>query len=232
MEAVRTADALFSKAESAFSQHDPSAARRYYGTGIESLAATPWYIQDKQCDPPHYTLARYVAALHSLSVAATNNILRPFEAYEDLDQMRKDVWKPFPLTVDGFFEQNYPALHNREWNYIESITTITRPQVLAAHKPSGANCEWRNVNADVLTSVTPNYPRAAYALDAVEVIVTVNLSADGHVVSASVKQSSRDLLLDRASLDAAYASTYLPAVKDCKQVPGSFDFHVTFDPNG
>src|SRR5579862_7579022 len=58
--------------------------------------------------------------------------------------------------------------------------------------------------------------------------VKVDLSATGAVLGVSIYTSTGNLLLDRAAMRAAKASSYRAETRDCEPVSGSYLFNVDF----
>lgn len=227
---VNDADARLSRADVALAQHNHGVAVTEYHAAFNELQEVPFFTDDKSCDPG-YPLARFTATLHSLIVAERAGIMSPFDAYQHLRQMQKGLFPALPRNAGASFRRDFSDLSKREPTYIEGIETGAEQQIVAAHNPQNAQCEWPDVDADVLDSAQPEYPYAARGvIGVVQAAVTVNLDAGGHVVSVMVAHSTGNLALDRAALTAARQSTYLPAVNNCTRVPGSYDFTVTFDP--
>ena len=86
-----------------------------------------------------------------------------------------------------------------------------------------------NTDVKVLTPAPPDIPksaltkpRTAYAL--------VNVGADGHPTSAKIAVSSGNAAMDHAVTEAAMASTYSPATKNCIAVAGTYMFKVQAAP--
>ena len=79
-------------------------------------------------------------------------------------------------------------------------------------------------------AVPPYYPDAARSrhLGNVSVRMLVRISATGAVTSVRVTQSSGDVDIDNAALDAARKSTYQPKIVACKAVPGTYLFIADF----
>lgn len=86
----------------------------------------------------------------------------------------------------------------------------------------------------VMEAVTPEYPDAARekGLRATQVIVSASTDAVGRLVKLVVTKSGGDPSLDAASFNAARQSNYFPAVHHCLPSAGTYQFKVTFDPNG
>lgn len=226
---VESADALLSKADTAIAQHSPETAKSDYGSAMSQLQATQWLPSDKRCDP-RYTLERYTAILHSLNVAMNAGIMTPFDAYKHMNDMHNGLFNALPPNASEFFAQKYPELSKREWQYTSAIDASVNAQKVAAHNPQGLNCQPQNVDADVLDQAQPDFPDAARNMKgALRAVITVNLSAQGQMTSATILHSTGNQALDQAAFAAARQSTYLPAVRDCKRVPGTYQFTVTYE---
>jgi TonB family protein len=228
---VEGAEALLSKADAAIAQRNSDAAKADYNAAMNDLQATTWFGNDKACDPG-YTLERYTAILHSLDVAVNAGIMAPFDAYQHMNDMRNGLFKALPPNASDYFAQRYPDVTKREWQYISAMESAVSAQKVAAHNPQGPNCQWPNVEADVLQQAQPDFPDAARGIrGTLQAVITVNLSAEGQMTSAAMFRSTGNMTLDQAALAAARQSTYLPAVKDCKRVPGTYYFKVTYETN-
>jgi protein TonB len=94
--------------------------------------------------------------------------------------------------------------------------------------PSTA-CDREAVPAPI---VLPDYPDAARGrkLGDVYADVVVQISAKGKVTGAKVKRSSGDPDVDKAAVDAARKSMFLPKLVHCLAVPGSYILHDVFYP--
>jgi TonB family protein len=86
--------------------------------------------------------------------------------------------------------------------------------------------------ARVLTPAPPEFPDAARGkMAGVAVVdVLVKIAADGEVASTKVIKSSGNADIDAATVTAARASTYAPAMKNCKASGGSYVFQASFNP--
>src|SRR6185437_10715025 len=83
-------------------------------------------------------------------------------------------------------------------------------------------------SAQVMRAAQPDFPDGKTLHGQRVSLVKVSVSATGHVSGTSVYKSSGDAALDHAAIVAAMASTYQPAIKDCKAVTGSYLFRVEF----
>jgi TonB family protein len=231
---VQSADALFMKADTAIAAHDVPSARIDYESGMQQLAATPWFVGDKSCDPPHYTLERYVTTLHSLVVAVATGEMTPLDAYDHENDIRTQLFKTLPKDASQYFYFKYPDLSARESDYVRAIAASSRPDLIAAHSPDAGKCTRKDVGVEILDQARPDYPDSLQndGIGKVTVSLKVQIDAAGKIMYATISQSSGVMELDQAALSAARRSLYLPAVKDCRRVSGWFDFSVTFDPSG
>lgn len=231
---IQNADSLFVNADAAIARNDNSAAKIAYDTGMLLLASTPWFLDDKRCDPPHYTLQRYVIVLHSLNVAVQAGWMTAMDAHVHGDETGTALFRALPTNFAERSRHAFPDLTQREWKYRQKIDLAARSDDIAAHNPSGSGCAYPNLDAEMLQDARPDYPSVARDMDTGEVSVkaSVSLALDGSVRAVVITQSSGVMELDQSALAAARESSYLPMVKDCKRVPGTFDFTVTFDPNG
>jgi beta-lactamase regulating signal transducer with metallopeptidase domain len=81
----------------------------------------------------------------------------------------------------------------------------------------------------ILNPAAPNIPRSGFRPNATaNALVTV--APDGHPASAKIVLSSGSAGMDRAVVNAAMASTYSPAMHDCKLVAGQYLFQVSTGP--
>jgi TonB family protein len=231
---IDAAGAFFNQADSAISKRDMPDAKTAYQSGMQQLAGTPWFIDDKSCDPPHYTFERYVTTLHSLDVAIGSGEMQPMDAYVTQGDMYKQLVKALPPDSFAYFYRTYGDLAKQGWQYTDAIAKAAHPEIVAAHNPAGPGCKYPNLDAEVLNQAMPEYPDIARTADIAEATVKakVRLNESGGVTEIRITKSSGNMALDQAALAAARQSSYLPAIADCKRVPGTFDFNVTFQPNG
>lgn len=131
------------------------------------------------------------------------------------------------------------ALHTRQVaeeasidRRVGPVARTRRAKPLARPQPARPTCP--PVLPMVATQAQPIYPDDARALGLgeVQVAVKVHLKSDGSVGGAKISESSGNESLDKAAMQAALQSTYIPAKKNCKPAPADADFRVTFDPNG
>ncbi len=152
------------------------------------------------------TLAQAVKIMNDFQTAAVEALDSPAFVYQQWSDRSKDLWK-------------------QSQQYLQQLK-------ITLHQRAGPNCSDPNVDADGLNLVTPDYPDDARNVEGVVTAkVLVNLDAVGKVTNVTVQQSSFYSFFDRATLDAARASTYLPKIQNCVPVPGTYLFVATFDPN-
>jgi TonB family protein len=104
--------------------------------------------------------------------------------------------------------------------------------IAASPSPSptaaASNCE---ADAHVLNAVEPAPASSLTHLEeAVTVSVLVKIAASGNVESVTIYQSGGHPELDKATIEAARQSSYVPKIHDCKPVEGSMVFSSTFAP--
>jgi TonB family protein len=89
-----------------------------------------------------------------------------------------------------------------------------------------------NADATVAVQAQPEFPDEVRGkVHEAQVSISVDIAASGKLHRAVVEQSSGFPALDTAALTAALHSTYSPARRNCKNVPGTYDFKVTFSAN-
>jgi TonB family protein len=97
------------------------------------------------------------------------------------------------------------------------------------------DCDEPFRDATVKTQAVPRYPRemsgSTIGFGPVTNAVQVQIDGDGSLIDAQIWAPSGFAAFDQASLDAVKASTYQGARSYCLPVPGTYFFHVTFDPN-
>lgn len=91
-------------------------------------------------------------------------------------------------------------------------------------------CGTPNADAQIRTAASPEMPHSAGTLKG-SVNVLVTIAPNGKVSSATVQHSSGNPQVDAAVVNAAKASTYSPARKNCAAVVGQYLFHAEFQPN-
>lgn len=108
---------------------------------------------------------------------------------------------------------------------LQTTTGQAAPTTIAATNTSNCNRE-----ATVLKPAPPDYPASASPASGAATAVVV-VSPSGEVASVKIVKSSGVPALDAATVKAAWASTYSPAMSNCKAVQGSYAFHAEFKPS-
>ncbi len=106
------------------------------------------------------------------------------------------------------------------------------PPVSAA--VAAATCEHPNTDAKVLVAAQPNISDAELKVQHARgaALVDVTIAGDGSVQKTRLVKSSGYSLIDHAAIDAARASTYSAATRNCAAVPGNYIFRVDVEPAG
>ncbi|MGA7571256.1 MAG: M56 family metallopeptidase [Candidatus Aquilonibacter sp.] len=90
-------------------------------------------------------------------------------------------------------------------------------------------CTATGKEVKILNAAPPEIPKSAFRSNATaNALVTVG--PDGRPVSAKIVRSSGSAGMDRAVVSAAMASTYSPAMHDCKLVTGQYLFQMATGP--
>ncbi len=111
----------------------------------------------------------------------------------------------------------------------DGIVVGTTAPAVATPTPKPA-CTAPDVPAKTIAPVAPEIPQLASEEGLTGTTeVEVHLSASGAVLDASVYRSSGSMLLDRAAIGAARASSYSPEQRACRNIPGSYLFSAQFD---
>lgn len=83
----------------------------------------------------------------------------------------------------------------------------------------------------VLTAPPPDYPRAALRAGAAgDVVLRIDVGADGRATAVNVERGSRHRSLDRAAVQAVRRWRFQPAMRDGVAVPGTVRQTIRFDP--
>lgn len=91
-----------------------------------------------------------------------------------------------------------------------------------------------NHPAAVVMQAQPQLPGTLASLHVTqrrEVLLEISLDASGQVTFVKVLQRAKNRDLDSASVRAAYASRYSPAMVRCKPKPGQAFLRFTYDPS-
>lgn len=86
-------------------------------------------------------------------------------------------------------------------------------------------------DATVTQAATPVYPSNARTRHEATVNLIVTVGPDGKLQSARIAQSSGDMALDAAAMQAARDSQFAPKIVDCRPVSGQYLLHETLDPS-
>lgn len=99
--------------------------------------------------------------------------------------------------------------------------------LVAQNSAMPSNC---NHGVTVLDPAMPNIPHGSpRGTGTANAVVTVG--TDGKPVNAKIVLSSNSAAIDKATIDAAMASTYAPEMTNCKAKVGTYLFHVEAQPN-
>lgn len=104
---------------------------------------------------------------------------------------------------------------------------LSSPMLVAS-----ATCGTPNEDVRVLVPAQPKLSDAQMkAVHGTETAtVNVQVDAGGKVQSASIAHSSGSPVVDQAAVNAAKASSYAPATRNCKSVAGAYLFKVQVRP--
>ncbi len=109
---------------------------------------------------------------------------------------------------------------------IANATSAPSAAPTGTPKPACANPNVPASAMNVMEAQTPDGADGASGTAKVE----VTLAANGAVEATKIFESAGNMLLDRAALQAARASTYSAAIVNCVPTGGSYLFTVTFSP--
>lgn len=244
---VLAADKLFAAADTAVTNHDTSAAKAAYDAGMQQLAATPWFIETKACDPPQYTFERYVVTLHSLMAGENTGAIDVIKAFTTETDMWNGITHPSGAPPNsagpavGAFMTRYPDLFAQMSSYETALRTRYNTAQLARHTPAAANCAEPNIPVELVQTsplffdtlqqsmqLVAKVPRGHYIA-----VVDVAVAEDGKVQGAHIAQSSGQRAVDDEALRETTARGYLPEIKDCRRVASiyTYDFSVNTTPD-
>lgn len=124
----------------------------------------------------------------------------------------------------------------RKWKFLPAAAGCgTVPSSAEYAVPVGASQQMFtdpcNHDAVVAAPVQPAFPKVPGLWRTVQVQERISLDAAGRVVDHNIIQSSGYDALDKAAVNAALESTYLPKIRGCEPTAGWYFFNVTFDPN-
>lgn len=106
-------------------------------------------------------------------------------------------------------------------------TAPTEGPALPTPTPKPA-CSAPDVAAKTLVTQTVDVPEDERNGFTGEAKVKVDLDASGAVVGTSIYESTGNMQLDQAAVNAAHESRYAPEERDCKNVAGSYLFTIDF----
>jgi TonB family protein len=104
------------------------------------------------------------------------------------------------------------------------------PPVPAASAAAAADsCSVSDSDPRIDRLVAPVYTEAMHERNKAGVVdVSIDLRPDGTIAKATITLSSGDALLDGATYNAALATTYRPAVRNCQYIAGSYIFRARY----
>lgn len=196
-----------------------------------------WEAAISQCDPD--TRVGYYKALIDIVLFLTRSgdykrrwldgASRILRHLDDVLRKTSTVDPELPMLTNAL-KRAYNTAH---LSIPEDLLYVDRNAFGVRAESHHSSCASPNRDADVVQSVTPDYPETAreLGLGQVTVQVKVTVSPSGNLVGASIFQSSNNMSLDQAALSAARQSTYSPKVVNCKAVTGDYLLKVPFDPN-
>lgn len=140
---------------------------------------------------------------------------------------------PNTAAAPQYYHDHYPDLYEQYGKYYLAMADLGQQHRIALHNPSSANCANPNVDSEplskdmtgVMSLLMALHPKVSYGT--YTATVDVQLTADGKVESAILKQSSGSRDYDEGVLQDARKTVYLPAVANCKQVPSVYVFTTT-----
>lgn len=119
-----------------------------------------------------------------------------------------------------------PVPHGGPDGVVDVVASASPGPVVPTESPR-PTCSNPNVPAKTVDPISPPVPDdAAGASGTAQVKVT--LTASGGVEAVSIYRSTGNLMLDRAALRAAHASSYVAEQRDCLPVRGTYLFTVDF----
>jgi TonB family protein len=101
----------------------------------------------------------------------------------------------------------------------------------SAEPATRAMCANPNRDAAIMKQAYPDMPAfAELANEYGDVVVRIDLAADGTVAQASIAKSSYVTALDSEALRVAQDTRFAPAIASCHAVPSSYLYTVSFYP--
>ena len=220
---LQSAEDFLTRSESLIAAKRPGGAGPYH-QAEQILIDFPDSGFRKECGDA-YNRAVLVTQLRALVAGVAVNEVQPLDAY----LRATDLQKLAALAPDRTLQ----SLDDARWQLVQLIYNFAKPQIAAAHFPTSTSCPVRDMAVDVSQTGFADFPSGASGEigDIVTVRVRVSVDADGHITDTSLLDSTGSVRLNSSALATARSSQYLPAVKDCRRVPSSYVFSVTFDPN-
>jgi TonB family protein len=242
--ALLSADKQFAAAQTALATHDADSAKAAYENGMQQLAATPWFINAKACDPPQYTLERYTVSLHSLIVGENLGNTGAIAAFTAAGDMWNGITQPPGAppgaagTATRTFMFDYPDVFKQMSGYEAAIRKAYNDVQAARHAPASGSRSERTLAADYVRDsaiwwgtfmqafmqYVPSLPKGHY-----DAVVSVVLGADGSVQSAQIARSSGQRKIDDEALQVAKRRRYLPQIQDCQRVPSTYAYDFSLN---
>jgi TonB family protein len=109
------------------------------------------------------------------------------------------------------------------------IVAVSAPAVATAAPVSSSSCTQPDSEARIDHLSAPIYTEAMKDRHKAGVVdVDVELLPNGSIAKAVVVKSSGDELLDAATYDAAISTTYVPAIRGCTYLAGSYIFRARY----
>jgi len=104
---------------------------------------------------------------------------------------------------------------------------------LASEDPTPSlSCTVSDRDATVVDQPTPEMPESAVAAEASgDVVVQVDLSAEGKVEKGTIVRSSHNFALDREAMRVVNETLFTPAIAGCQAIPSSYLYTVSFQPD-
>lgn len=241
--AVASAEAQFKTSDTAFIQKDTATALAAYEKGMQQLTQTPWFIDDKACDPPGYTFQKYVVSLHSLVAGENIGQTEPAAAFQNETEMWHGITQPngappgSAVQAVTFFMSHSTDLFTAMNGYDKTLRARFNDVERARHSPAGERCLNRDLPVEALADSPIYYTGLLDHLQLVasvpkghyEASVYVKLADDGTVQDAYIAQSSGQRLIDERAVDEAKGQHYLPEIKACRRVASAYVYHFAAD---
>lgn len=234
--ALASAEAQFKASDTAFVQKDTAAAQTAYESGMQQLMQTPWFIDDKACDPPGYTFQKYVVSLHSLVAGENIGKAEPVGAFQNEMEMWHGITQPdgappgsAPQAIT-FFMSHSTDLFTLMNHYDKTLRDRFNDAERARHSPAAGKCSNPDLPVEHLADSPIYYSGlidhmrlvAAVPKGHYKASVYVKVADDGAVQDAYIAQSSGQRTLDDRALAEAKGLHYLPEIKDCRPVASGY----------